>query len=290
MSHTDVEVAIIGGTGVYTLEGLENAEAVQIDTPFGKCHNVKVGTLDGHKVAFMTRHGAGHSILPSEVNFRANVYAAKKIGVKYMFAVSACGALNKGFKPGDLVAVTDFIDRTKTREATFFGNGILGHIGFGRPVCMNLHKLAVQAIKEACPDATLHEKGTYVCMEGPAFSTQAESRMYQMWGGDVIGMTALTEAKLAREAEIAYMCIGLVTDIDSWSDDDHAEVSAIMAVIKANSAKAQAFTCAAAKLILKEKPQSDAHTSLASGLMTRGDAVTPEMKERMGLLFGKYWN
>eukprot|EP01064_Diplonema_japonicum_P014564 TRINITY_DN2223_c0_g1_i1.p1 TRINITY_DN2223_c0_g1~~TRINITY_DN2223_c0_g1_i1.p1 ORF type:complete len:290 (+),score=98.08 TRINITY_DN2223_c0_g1_i1:50-919(+) len=289
MSLPVCEVAVVGGTGVYTLEGLQDTKIVEIDTPFGKANNVKVGKLDGKNVVFMTRHGSGHSILPSEVNFRANVFACKKLGVKYMFTVSACGSLREDYKPGDLVAVDQFIDRTKARDATFFGNGILGHIGFGNPVCKKMQQIAINTIKKVLPDATVHEKGTYVCMEGPAFSTQAESRMYQKWGGDVIGMTALTEAKLAREAEIAYTCVGLVTDVDSWSDEDHADVASIMAVIKANSEKAQIFTCEVARAIVAENFESEAHSSLASGLMTRGDAVTDEMRERMGLIFGKYW-
>eukprot|EP01063_Lacrimia_lanifica_P015380 TRINITY_DN22164_c0_g1_i1.p2 TRINITY_DN22164_c0_g1~~TRINITY_DN22164_c0_g1_i1.p2 ORF type:complete len:292 (+),score=135.37 TRINITY_DN22164_c0_g1_i1:70-945(+) len=289
-TYPQCDIALVGGTGVYELEGMENIQDIVMDTPYGKCAHMFVGDFCGEKVVFYSRHGKGHKLLPSEIPFQANIYACRVLGVKYMFTVSACGSLRADYKPGDLVIIDQFIDRTKNRPATFFGNGVVGHVTFGHPVCQEFHSLVHETVKATLPDVAVHPKGTYVCMEGPAFSTQAESRMYRMWGGDIIGMTALTEAKLAREAEIAYSSVGLVTDFDAWKDDEpHAEVSEIMKVIAKNSANAQKFAKAVAEKLVKNKFKSDVHETLASGLMTRGDAVTDEMRKTMGPIFGKYW-
>ena len=211
------------------------------------------------------------------------------LGVKFLFTVSACGSLREDYSPGDLVMIDQFIDRTKTRDATFFGNGVVGHAAFGDPVCMKLHKLAGDAIAKSLPEVKVHRSGTYICMEGPAFSTRAESRMYQKWGGDIIGMTALTEAKLAREAEIAYSSVGLVTDFDAWREGEHADVASIMKVIASNSANAQIFNKAVIEALSANKFDSDAHTCLDSALMTRGDKFPADQKEPLKVIFGRFY-
>jgi 5'-methylthioadenosine phosphorylase len=206
MMMVQAEIGIIGGSGLYHMEALQNIEEVQIDTPFGSPSDALVlATLSGAKVAFLARHGRSHHLLPSEIPFRANIYAMKKLGVKYIISASAVGSLQEEVKPLDLVIPDQFIDRTKNRISTFFGEGIVAHIGFGDPVCSQLAKVLGDAIASLnFPDLNLHRQGTYLCMEGPAFSTKAESEVYRGWGATVIGMTNLPEAKLAKEAEIAY--------------------------------------------------------------------------------------
>ncbi|KAJ9450868.1 S-methyl-5prime-thioadenosine phosphorylase [Diplonema papillatum] len=281
-------IAIIGGTGVYSLDGLENVKDIDVDTPFGKPSLLKVGTIFGEQIAFVARHGTGHKFLPTEVPFRANIFALKMLGVRYAFAVSACGSLQEHIAPGELVLVDQFIDKTKYRKETFFGNGIAGHVEFGHPVCKKFMDLAEKVIGEALPETKLHVGGTYVCMEGPAFSTQAESRLHKSWGASVIGMTAATEAKLVREAEIAYCLIGLVTDFDAWKEGDHVDVASVFAILKANAGKAQIFTKAVAKAVHENKFDSAAHSCLASGLMTKPESVTEEQRKAFKPLFEKY--
>ena len=218
---TRVEIGIIGGSGLYSMPGFTNVHEERVETPFGEPSDVFVlGELEGRKVAFLARHGRGHRILPSELNFRANIYAFKKLGVERIVSVSAVGSLKEEHKPTDFVIPDQFIDRTFHRISTFFGEGIVGHVAFGDPVCATVAKAAA----EACDTVGVVGKlgGTYVCMEGPQFSTKAESRLYRSWGADVIGMTNLQEAKLAREAEICYATVAIVTDYDCWREGHDA--------------------------------------------------------------------
>ncbi len=209
------KIGVIGGTGLYDIEGMTDIEEVNIDTPFGKpSDTIVIGKLEGVGIAFLPRHGKGHRILPTELPSRANIYALKSLGVEHIIAIYSAGSFKKEIKPGDLLIPDQLIDRTRSRVSTFFGEGIVAHIPFADPFCPVLSQVLYESAKEA--GATVHPKGTFVVMEGPAFSTRAESRLYRSWGADIIGMTALPEAKLAREAEICYAIIGCVTDYDSW--------------------------------------------------------------------------
>lgn len=233
---TQVKIGIIGGSGLYKMEALTEIEEVYVETPFGPPSDALIlGTLEGTRVAFLARHGRNHHLLPSELPFRANIYAMKSLGVEYIISASAVGSLQEQVQPLDLVVPDQFIDRTRNRISTFFGEGIVAHVSFGEPICLDLAQVLSQAIAELnLPDVNLHQGGTYVCMEGPAFSTQAESNLYRSWGGTVIGMTNLPEAKLAREAEIAYATLALVTDYDCWHPDhDSVTVEMIMLISSA---------------------------------------------------------
>lgn len=216
-------IGIIGGSGLYEMEGFEGRREVSLETPFGTPSDAFVtGTLEGKDVVFLSRHGRGHRVSPSEINYRANLWGMKKLGVDFLVSVSACGSLKEEIRPGDFVIIDQHIDRTKGRSATFFEDGIVAHVMFADPVTPELARLVAAAAEKS--GATVHRGGTYVCMEGPAFSTRAESRLYRSWGADVIGMTNLTEAKLAREAEIAFATLALATDYDCWHDD-HGDVT-----------------------------------------------------------------
>jgi 5'-methylthioadenosine phosphorylase len=288
---TEVAIGIIGGSGLYKMEALKDVEEVHIDTPFGKPSDALiVGTLDGVKVAFLARHGRHHHLLPSELPFRANIYAMKSIGVKYLISASAVGSLKAEAKPLDMVVPDQFIDRTKNRISTFFGEGIVAHIAFGDPVCPNLAKILADAVESLqLADVTLHRGGTYVCMEGPAFSTKAESHLYRSWGATVIGMTNLPEAKLAREAEIAYATLALVTDYDCWHPDhDSVTVDLVIANLHRNATNAQKVIQGTVRQLTAAPPESDAHSALKYAILTPLDKVSSEAKERLGLLLRKY--
>ena len=211
------KIGVIGGTGLYDIEGLTDIEEVNIETPFGKPSDaITIGKLEGISVAFLPRHGRGHRISPTELPVRANIYALKSLGAEHIIAVSSAGSFKQAIKPGHLLIPDQLIDRTRNRVNSFFSDGIVVHIPFAEPFCPVLSQIVYQAAQEA--GASVHQGGTYVAMEGPAFSTRAESRLYRSWGADIIGMTALPEAKLAREAEICYAIIGCVTDYDSWQE------------------------------------------------------------------------
>jgi 5'-methylthioadenosine phosphorylase len=288
---TEVAIGIIGGSGLYKMEALKDVEEVQVDTPFGKPSDALIlGTLDGVRVAFLARHGRHHHLLPSELPFRANIYAMKSIGVKYLISASAVGSLKAEAKPLDMVVPDQFIDRTKNRVSTFFGEGIVAHIAFGDPVCPNLAKILADAVESLqLSDVTLHRGGTYVCMEGPAFSTKAESHLYRSWGATIIGMTNLPEAKLAREAEIAYATLALVTDYDCWHPDhDSVTVDMVIANLQRNAVNAQKVIQETVRQLTANPPKSDAHSALKYAILTPLDKVSPEAKERLGLLLKKY--
>ncbi|MBW4574207.1 MAG: S-methyl-5'-thioadenosine phosphorylase [Aphanothece sp. CMT-3BRIN-NPC111] len=284
-------IGIIGGSGLYKMDALKDVEEVQVDTPFGSPSDALiVGTLEGTRVAFLARHGRNHHLMPSELPFRANIYAMKQIGVKYLISASAVGSLKEEAKPLDMVVPDQFIDRTKNRASTFFGEGIVAHIGFGDPVCGKLAGVLADAIASLnLPNVTLHRGGTYVCMEGPAFSTKAESHLYRSWGGTVIGMTNLPEAKLAREAEIAYATLALVTDYDCWhSDHDSVTVDMIIANLQRNAVNAQKVIQETVRSLNENPPASDAHSALKHAILTPLDKVPAATKEKLTLLLNKY--
>ena len=285
--HT-AEIGVIGGSGLYSMPGLTEIEEVAVETPFGApSEKLVMGTLEGRKVAFLARHGKGHRILPSELNFRANIYALKSLGCTSILSVSAVGSLKEEHKPTDFVVPDQFIDRTFARTATFFGDGIVGHVGFGDPVC----PLVVDTFVKACAEVGVVGKrgGTYVCMEGPQFSTRAESNLYRQWGADVIGMTNLQEAKLAREAEMSYATLAMVTDYDCWREGhDDVTVEQVIAVMHQNSGNAQKVVKAAVRLLPMDLSASPAQTAAKYAIMTDRALIPGGTKERLKVLFGKY--
>jgi len=267
MSNVSAEIGVIGGSGLYQIEKLKVIEEVKLETPFGSPSGpYVVGSIDGVKVAFLPRHGKGHRLLPHELNFRANIYGFKMMGVKYLVSLSAVGSLKEELRPRDIAVVDQFIDRTRHRVDTFFGNGIVAHISFGDPTCSKLGKI-VSNVCSKMKNLRYTEGCTYVCMEGPQFSTKAESNLYRSWGADVIGMTALTEAKLAREAEIAYTVIAGVTDYDCWKDEI-VTVSLVIDNLRANSSMLKQIMQEVVAAIAFSKPISEAHSALKNGLMT----------------------
>jgi 5'-methylthioadenosine phosphorylase len=283
------EIGIIGGSGLYNMDGLTEVAEETVATPFGPASETFVlGTLEGRKVAFLARHGKGHRILPSELNFKANIYALKKLGVTSILSVSAVGSLKEEHKPTDFVIPDQFIDRTFARSATFFGDGIVGHVAFGDPVC----PVVSEVFARACEEAGVVGKrgGTYVCMEGPQFSTRAESNLYRSWGADVIGMTNLQEAKLAREAEISYATLAMVTDYDCWrAGHDDVTVEQVIAVMQQNSGNAQRVVKAAVRLMPLDLRESPAQTAAKFAIMTDRAAIPADTKKKLDVLFGKYW-
>lgn len=241
----EVEYGIIGGSGLYDMPGFEAAETVALKTPFGDPSEAfLLGTLGGHRVAFLARHGHGHRILPSELNFRANIYAFKILGAKAILSASAVGSLKEQYQPGHLMVPDQLVDRTRHRSDTFFGSGIVAHVSLAHPFCPLLRERLVQAVQSL--SVPVHDGGTYLCMEGPQFSTQAESYLYRAWGMDVIGMTNFQEAKLAREAEMCYATLALVTDYDCWHPDhDHVRIEDVLRIMHENTDHAQAALAAA---------------------------------------------
>ncbi len=287
----EVKIGIIGGSGLYKMEALKDVEEVQVSTPFGSPSDALiVGTLAGNFVAFLARHGRNHTLLPSEVPYRANIYAMKQLGVEYVISASAVGSLKAEAKPLDMVVPDQFIDRTKNRVSTFFGEGIVAHIAFADPVCSQLAKVLIDAIASLnLTNVTLHRGGTYVCMEGPAFSTKAESHLYRSWDATVIGMTNLPEAKLAREAEIAYATLALVTDYDCWHPDhDSVTVEMVIANLQRNATNAQKVIQETVKRLSEKPPHSEAHSALKYAILTQLDKVPQETKQKLELLLKKY--
>jgi len=286
-----VDIGIIGGSGLYKMSALQDVEELDIKTPFGSpSDRIIIGNLAGARVAFLARHDRNHGLLPSELPFRANIYAMKQLGVKYLLSASAVGSLRAEVKPLDMVIPDQFIDRTKNRVSTFFGEGIVAHIAFGNPICQNLAAVLADAIASLnLPDVTLHREGTYLCMEGPAFSTKAESNMYRSWGATIIGMTNLTEAKLAREAEIAYATLALVTDYDCWHPDhDHVTVDMVIANLQHNGINAQQVIIETVKRLNENLPPSEAHSALKYAILTNLADVPTVTKQKLGLLLEKY--
>ncbi len=281
------EIGIIGGSGLYAMPGLTEVREEHIVTPFGEPSDALVmGKLEGRSVAFLARHGRGHRIMPSELNFRANIFAMKMLGVERILSVSAVGSLKEEHKPTDFVMPDQFIDRTFARVGTFFGEGIVAHVGFGDPVCGTV----LQVFADACDTVGVVGKrgGTYVCMEGPQFSTRAESNLYRTWGADVIGMTNLQEAKLAREAEICYATMAMVTDYDCWREGhDDVTVDQVVAVLHQNAENAARVVKAAIAAMPAER-NCACGSALKYAVLTDRKAIPPAVRERLGLLLNKY--
>ncbi len=285
-------IGIIGGSGLYKIEGLKSKDQIEIYTPFGKpSDKLDIGILEGHEIVFLPRHGRGHLLLPSEINYRANIWAMKKLGVEQIISVSAVGSFKKEIKPGDIVIIDQFFDRTnQTRKSTFLGDGIVAHVSFAHPICPVLSKLLYEAGQEVCGEGGIHPEGTYLNIEGPAFSTRAESLIYKSWGMDVIGMTNLSEAKLAREAEICYATIAIVTDYDSWRDDAPDSAVNLSMVVK-NLNKGLEDAREIIKNVIPKLPKDrdcECASALKNAILTRPDMIPQGTLERLELIVGKY--
>ena len=282
------EIGIIGGSGLYSMPGLTNPHQVEVTTPFGDPSDVFIaGELEGRQVVFLARHGRGHRLLPSELNFRANIFAMKKLGVERIISISAVGSLKLEHKPTEFVVPDQFIDRTTQRHATFFGEGIVGHVAFGDPVCATVAKAIEQGAQSA--GVVVKPGGVYLCMEGPQFSTRAESNLYRSWGADIIGMTNLQEAKLAREAEICYATMAMVTDYDCWHQEhDAVTVDQVVAVLHQNSANASRAVRAAVAAMPRERACA-CTTALKFAILTSPDAFPAATRNKLDLLLGKYY-
>jgi 5'-methylthioadenosine phosphorylase len=287
MSSSSISIGIIGGSGLYDMAELTDREERTVHTPFGEPSGPYVlATLRGRRVAFLARHGHGHRLLPSELNFRANIYGFKVLGAEWILSASAVGSLREDYKPLDIVVPTQFFDRTRGRISTFFGEGLVAHVGFAHPFCSPLSRIAVEAGRRA--GATIHHGGTYVCMEGPQFSTVAESNFYRASGFDIIGMTNLQEAKLAREAEICYATLALVTDYDCWHPGhDSVTVEMIIATLTQNAKTAQQIIAGAVESLPIERTCECAR-ALATAIITRPDAVPAATKDKLRPIVGKY--
>jgi 5'-methylthioadenosine phosphorylase len=286
VSETAV-IGIVGGSGLYDMAELTDREERTINTPFGEPSGpYLVGTLRGKRVAFLARHGAGHRLSPTELNYRANIFGFKMIGVDFILSASAVGSLQERYVPQHLVIPDQFFDRTKGRVSTFFGGGLVAHVAFAHPVCGKLGGVAYEACRAV--GATVHQGGTYVCMEGPQFSTLAESKLYRSWGMDIIGMTNLQEAKLAREAEICYATIALVTDYDCWHPDhDSVTVDMIIQNLVANAKTAQQVIADAVSRLPYERT-CECGSALQHAIITRPDAVPDHVKRDLAPIIGKY--
>ena len=282
-----IPIGILGGSGLYDMAELTDRDEVTVSTPFGSPSGPYVtGILNGRKVAFLARHGPGHRLLPSELNFRANMYGFKVLGVEWILSASAVGSLQERYRPLDLVVPDQFFDRTRGRISTFFGRGLAVHVSFAHPVCATLSGLACDSAKTV--GATVHRGGTYVCMEGPQFSTLSESNLYRSWGMDVIGMTNLQEAKLAREAEICYATLALVTDYDCWHEGhDSVSVDMVMANLTKNALMAQRVVSETVSHLPLPRT-CECATALASAIITRPETIPEQTKKELAPIVGKY--
>jgi len=284
-------IGVLGGSGLYAMEGLRGIEELEVVTPWGPpSDRLRRGRLGDATVVFLARHGRHHTFLPSEVPYRANLWALRSLGVRWILSCSAVGSLQEDVRPLDLVVPDQFIDRTQGRPASFFGEGAVAHVAFGDPLCPVLSTLLADAAAAELPaDRRLHRGGTYVCMEGPAFSTRAESELYRRWGCSVIGMTNHTEARLAREAEMAYATLAMVTDYDCWhADHDAVTVEMVIANLQANARTAQGVVARAVEALHGQRPPSPAHGALATALMTAPDQVPAATRERLDLFTRPY--
>jgi len=282
-----IGIGVIGGSGLYEMEGLTQIKSFRIATPFGKpSDDYMIGTLHGKRVAFLPRHGRGHRVLPTDINYRANIYGMKKLGVERIISVSAVGSMKEEIKPGDIVIPDQFYDLTKHRRSTFFGNGVVAHVGMAVPVCADLCAVLINAGMQV--GATVHRDGTYICMEGPQFSTRAESLTYRQWNVDVIGMTNATEAKLAREAEICYSTIALATDYDCWHHSEEAvTVEAVLEVMKHNVETSKAMIQEAVRS-LPEARTCSCCEALRNTIMTPEKLIPAKTKKDLAPIIGKY--
>jgi 5'-methylthioadenosine phosphorylase len=280
-------IGIIGGSGLYDIDGLQDVKEVELSTPFGAPSDALVtGTLRGTPLVFLPRHGRGHRIAPHEINFRANIWALKKLGVQRVLAVSAVGSMREDVRPGDFVVIDQFFDRTRHRDDTFFGDGVVAHVMFADPVCAEVREALLGSARAI--GARVHDGGTYVNMEGPQFSTRAESRIYRQWGVDVIGMTNLQEAKLAREAELCYATLAMATDYDCWHEThDDVTVDAVLEVMRKNVATARRIVLDAIPALLAP-PRCGCGRALATAIMTAPEHIPASARTRLALLIDKY--
>jgi 5'-methylthioadenosine phosphorylase len=284
---SQARIGVIGGTGLYQIEGMTDIKDIHLDTPFGDTSdNIIVGKLNGVGIAFLPRHGRGHHIIPTEIPSRANIYALKSLGVEHIIGINSCGSFKDEIKPGELLIPDQVIDRTRGRISTFFGHGVVAHISMADPFCPNLSLSLYECAKEA--GASVHNGGTYISMEGPAFSTRAESRLYKSWGADIIGMTIFPEAKLAREAEICYSSICCITDYDSWKEREvGVTADVIIGYMKINIDMAKKIVkLAVAKL--PDKRTCECSSALKTAIITAPTVMTLEQKRKYDLLIGKY--
>lgn len=283
-----VSIGLIGGSGLYQMEALDDAREIDIVTPYGRPSDpIVVGTVDGVRVAFLARHGRGHRLIPSEVPYRANIHAMKQLGVRYLISMSAVGSLREDIAPLDMVVPDQFIDLTRRREGTFFGAGAVAHVSMAQPVCSAVSALLARAVEQiACEHpVTLHRGGTYVCIEGPQFSSQAESNWYRSMGASVIGMTNMPEAKLAREAQIAYATLAMATDYDCWHPREaHVTAETAIANLMKNAGRAQLIAASVIRMISDERPASLAHDALASALVSAPAAMDADVRARLAAI------
>ena len=280
------EIGILGGSGLYGLAGLEDATDLAVETPYGEPSDlVRLGRLEGRKVAFLARHGREHRLLPGEIDHRANLWALKSLGVSRVYAVSAVGSMRESIRPRDVVVVDQFLDRTVHRRGTFFGDGIAAHVSFADPVCPELHARLVETATRHAEH--VHARGTYLCIEGPAFSTRAESRLYRSWDVDVIGMTNLPEAKLAREAGLCYATLALVTDYDCWHEDEEdVSVAAVLDNLRANATRAVSILRDAIRRTPEARTSCACGRALEHAILTPRDAIPEHVRERLRIFLG----
>lgn len=283
-----MRIGVIGGSGLYAMEGLTDLSEERVTTPYGDPSDALIhGRLDGVEMVFLPRHGRGHRFNPSEINYRANIFALKQAGVSWLISVSAVGSLREEIRPGDVVVIDQFIDKTFRRPATFFEQGLVAHVAFGDPVCPTLRSYLLDAARGRTD--RVHDGGTYVCMEGPAFSTRAESNLHRSWGASVIGMTNMPEAKLAREAEISYATLAMATDYDCWHPHhDDVTVETVIAVLSANAVLSQGIVRAAAARIAAHPGPAPMHAALATSILTPASSVSAETRRALAPLIGKY--
>jgi len=286
-------IGIIGGTGLYAIEGLENVEHLDIETPFGKpSSQIVSGTLGESKLLFIARHGKGHVLTPSEVPYRANIYALKMLGAQWCLSISAVGSLKEEYAPGHLVIPNQLIDRTKNRPSTFFGEGLVGHVAFADPYCPVLSQTLFNTSKQVAEgsEKLIHQGGTYLCMEGPQFSTRAESQMYRSWGASIIGMTGLPEAKLAREAELSYANLAMVTDYDCWrSETSDVDIEEILATMKGNAELALKIIPELENNLRDKKPSPMCSQALAMALVSDKSLVSKELRDKLSAIVSRYF-
>ena len=283
---------VIGGSGIYTIPGLTEVEERCIETPFGPpSDSLRIGRLQGMETVFLARHGRHHHLLPGEVPYRANIWAMRSLNVRWLISVSAVGSLQEHLRPRDMLVPDQLIDRTFGRPQTFFGEGCVAHVSLADPFCPKLSELVADAAASSLPEGQLlHRGGTYLCIEGPAFSSRAESELFRSWGCSVIGMTNHTEARLAREAELAYASLSMVTDYDCWHQDHHAvTVGMVIANLQANASATDPILNRLMQRLNQERPESAAHSALAEALVTSMDQVPAETRQRLDLFTSPYW-
>jgi len=281
-------LGVIGGSGLYEIDALTDVRTERVETPYGDPSDDYVtGRLGDQRLVFLPRHGRGHKVAPHEINYRANIYGMKKLGVSRLLAISAVGSMRAEIVPGHFVVVDQFIDRTNGREASFFEKGMVGHVSFADPVCASLAQLAVAAAREL--DVTVHDGGTYVCINGPQFSTRAESNLYRSWGVDVIGMTNVTEAKMAREAEICFCTVALATDYDCWYEGhDDVDVTSVLKIISKNVGNARRLVVQVAKTLPPLDADCACQNALKHAILSSPEGITDDARVRLAPLMKKY--